>query len=836
MQFFVTGKSFMRSIRIRIVGLVIAIFMVCYTVQAQDSLKAVSLFFGSIVQPLLSPDGQYLYVARKDYQGNLGQANAADIWFSRRLGNSWMPMIHLPYPVNDFADNYPAGIGLNREWIASVKRQEDSIYVQGYRRQGRHWGIDWSALPIVSDSMRYWFDWHLGHNQQTLLFCASSGPDQPADIFLARRLEKDRWSFPERLPSPVNSAYHEATAFLAADGKGLYLSSDRPGGQGGQDLLYSEAHNTSYTSWTNPQNLGSSVNSTGHDTDATIPVTGESCIFVRTRGDTSQIYQHVLPLFARPQSVSLISIKLTSSAALDSFALIIFPLDRPPLQNIIPKTSRSEEQLVLPTGQAYGIYAQTDAPLFSASQIINLSDTPAEPLDYSVYSDTSVLQESRTYQERTGIIRNLQQQLQQTEQEIAQQISRQETSIKRLYQLEFSPLPPGVLNRNDPEMRAIENQYEEARRQQAKQDTPRFSQSEYDLFVSSPILDTLHAETAQERLNRLRQRFRLRQEDGYVSDNPLNAATLDSLEQQAQQPPEFSIFRRDLVRRLQARLFTEVREDVVQRAIPAALQRVHNQLGDNERFILNRDEHDLPQLLSNLEIPIQPPDTTILRPLDTWQRPFADRLNNRLRATLRPLMRSALNDDVRRYFVRVLTHYIKKERQNILEESLYRQIDEQIADEERLGNWNEKLTVPLNPPNMDPVPPEVRISLPLEQARRHRPVELEALLFRPNQATFLAAAIPDLKRIIDFLRQYPTRRVHLVIHTHPGLTHTFASKLTRQRARQIRQYLEQAGIAPERIRTEAMGCSRPKTGNMTPAGLARNQRVEVYFFTEGSKE
>ena len=809
--------------------------MTCYNLQAQDSLQVVPLFPGNtstMLHPLLSPDGQYLYLAREHFTRNLGPEDASDIWVSWRQQNSWMPLVHLGYPVNDFTANYPAGIGLNREWIATLKRTDDSIYVKGYRQAGRRWVNEWSALPALTDSTQYWFDWQISHDQQVLFFCASAGPGYPADIFITRRLRNRGWSLPERLPSPINSPYHEATAFMAADARGLYFSSDRPGGEGGQDLLYSEALNTSYSAWTSPQYLEPPINSPDNDMDASIAVADQPFIFVRSRGDTTQVYQGTLPAFARPQSVSLISVQLVANPTVDSLALVIFPLARPPMQRIIPKTSQSEEQLVLTSGQAYAVYARTNAPLFSPSKIINLSQTSPGQLDYSTYPDTSNLKKNRVYQQRADIIRNLQQQLQVLDRDISRLFSRQEQMMKNLQQLQFPPLPNGTLNRNDPEIRTIERTYDQARKQAANQDTTRFSGSEYNLFVNAPGLDTSSAETARERLDRLRQRFSLRQEEGYVSDTPLSAAKLDSLERQAQQPPDFRMFLDDLVRRFQAEFFPEVLEDVVQRSIPVALQRVRAQAQENELFILNRDQEKLPTMLRDLDMPISPTDTSMIRPLASWQKTFLPMLSDRLRSTVRPLMRSTMNEPVRRYFIGALTYYLKQERKVILEESLGQQIEKQITDEAQSEGWSERLTAPPTPFGVHKPSAEVRVSLRLAHARREHPVELKAMLFRANQATFLAAAIPDLQRIIDYLQQHTAQHVHIAVHTHQNLTHTFARKVTRQRAQQIRQYLERAGIAPERIHTAAMGRSRPKTWGSTPDDLAQNQRVEIYFFAE----
>src|ERR1043165_8629209 len=79
-----------------------------------------------------------------------------------------------------------------------------------------------------------------------------------------KRLKLYTMNFPavERMmtPLPFNSdAYSNAHPAFTADGKMLYFSSDKPGGQGGADLYVSFRDQNGV--WGNPQNLGAGVNS-----------------------------------------------------------------------------------------------------------------------------------------------------------------------------------------------------------------------------------------------------------------------------------------------------------------------------------------------------------------------------------------------------------------------------------------------------------------------------------------------------------------------------------------------------------------------------------------------
>jgi outer membrane protein OmpA-like peptidoglycan-associated protein len=74
-------------------------------------------------------------------------------------------------------------------------------------------------------------------------------------------LEEGEWSEPEKLAfnSMDYSCGHPA---LSADGKTLYFSSDMPGGYGGSDL-YKSTYDGS--SWSQPINLGSAINTPGNE-------------------------------------------------------------------------------------------------------------------------------------------------------------------------------------------------------------------------------------------------------------------------------------------------------------------------------------------------------------------------------------------------------------------------------------------------------------------------------------------------------------------------------------------------------------------------------------------
>lgn len=75
------------------------------------------------------------------------------------------------------------------------------------------------------------------------------------------RLDNGVWSKPEELPFNSNK-YNVAHPTLTKDGKTMYFCSDKPGGMGGKDIYVT---NYDGTDWSEPSNVGDSVNTSGDE-------------------------------------------------------------------------------------------------------------------------------------------------------------------------------------------------------------------------------------------------------------------------------------------------------------------------------------------------------------------------------------------------------------------------------------------------------------------------------------------------------------------------------------------------------------------------------------------
>lgn len=91
---------------------------------------------------------------------------------------------------------------------------------------------------------------------QELLIYKSTNQDD-GDIFHTQ-FKRGEWSKPKRLGGGINSDYKESHAAFSADGKQIFVTSNRKGGYGGMDIYVSEKQKNG--SWGPAKNLGNNIN------------------------------------------------------------------------------------------------------------------------------------------------------------------------------------------------------------------------------------------------------------------------------------------------------------------------------------------------------------------------------------------------------------------------------------------------------------------------------------------------------------------------------------------------------------------------------------------------
>lgn len=102
----------------------------------------------------------------------------------------------------------------------------------------------------------------------------------------------------------------------------------------------------------------------------------------------------------------------------------------------------------------------------------------------------------------------------------------------------------------------------------------------------------------------------------------------------------------------------------------------------------------------------------------------------------------------------------------------------------------------------------------------------DALEFDLGSSVISAKSYESLDQLAELLKKRPEYRIYISGHTDNTGNEKKNQKLSEDRAKAIRIYLQNKGISPGRIKTEGFGSSRPVADNKTPEGRQKNRRVE----------
>jgi outer membrane protein OmpA-like peptidoglycan-associated protein len=99
--------------------------------------------------------------------------------------------------------------------------------------------------------------------------------------------------------------------------------------------------------------------------------------------------------------------------------------------------------------------------------------------------------------------------------------------------------------------------------------------------------------------------------------------------------------------------------------------------------------------------------------------------------------------------------------------------------------------------------------------------------FEFNSAKLKSTAYPELDKILEQMKKYPTSRWKIEGYTDNVGSEAGNVKMSQMRAESVLNYFVSRGIPKGRFEVVGMGSKNPVADNSTPEGRAKNRRVEI---------
>lgn len=774
--------------------------------------------------PLISADGQYLFFVRSAHPQNMGPQNLDDIWmasFDELVG--WKRAINIGGPINNGYDNAVVG----------VAPSGDILYLKDNYRDGANEGIaisylkkrNWSRpvnMPIADFyNLNTAVDFSVGINGEVLLMSVERpGGFGNRDLYLSFRESELQWGEPRPLGANINTSGEEASAYLAPDGKTLFFSSDGHGGFGGLDLFVSKRLDNSWTNWSKPQNLGANICTAEDDYYLSVP--GNSNVAYFSRRDTTGNYQihHVqLSEDLQPEPVLLLSGQImdgeTQASRGGKLTFQQFDYN----QNLIGYNQHLDGsyKLVLPYGENLALHAEANG-YFAVSEYLELSAEGLEEEDLNPANMVAGVNMDANYIQRDEDISKLQLQLKSLNGEL-KSLNDQRKAYKEKLLAERAKLDESetAYLRTDPELEALKHRYRNYLNQ-LNDTIPSLVKEEFTSKGIPPSYDQSKQEDAE--LAEMKARFN----NHYKNELQQKDSEKDNEEYLWEEAMGFGELQKAVEKDLKTELVPVVTRELKKELINEVKKDLEKSL-DRENLKVATERMEQEQLF---------PDEPI-KPKEFKQEPI---IKTDLRKVIQPQVKaqikSELADEVRAVLTSELTYQAKKEKELKLQNELDNKVIAQIRQEEQTGRntsnipkelLQETRTVPA------PVYKEVQQDILLLPVKEGQIIPLNNIFFNPNTAILKPTSFAELSRVVNFLNEHPEMKIEFGGHTNGWSSHAFATKLSKNRAIAVVDYLIEKGVDARRLSSKGYGKTMPIASNDSVEGRKKNQRIEMKILT-----
>ncbi len=248
--------------------------------------------------PAMTADENFLIFTARQGTHDMYDEN---IYVSRKMNGKWMSPQGISPLINGRENEGTSSINGDARILVFTKcgspEGQGSCDIFVTERVGNNWK---APKPIREINSPYW-DSHptLSADGRKIFFTsARPGGQGRMDIWCAEKDTNQVWQPPYNLGPAINTPYDEETPFMHANGQTLYFASDGHPGFGKVDLFYTKKTNGT---WDKPTNLGKAINTSKDESGLFITASGKTglfCLEERRERDliSSQIQVFRLPV------------------------------------------------------------------------------------------------------------------------------------------------------------------------------------------------------------------------------------------------------------------------------------------------------------------------------------------------------------------------------------------------------------------------------------------------------------------------------------------------------------------------------------------------------------
>jgi len=269
--------------------------------------------------PIVSADGKVLFVNRHNHPQNLdGEQDNSDIWMSElQRDGKWGPIKNMGKTVNKYESVWPCGalpdnntILVGTNYYDIVKNKNITSPAFCYRKKN-----GWSAPEKVNIPNCYAtgfgsLDYGIAPSGKAIFMAFERENSYgQTDIFVSLLQNDGSWTEPINIGKTVNTTGKESTPFMAPDNVTLYFCSDGRHGYGGTDIYMTRRLDDTWTNWSEPLNLGPVINTPKDDSEYSLTASGDYAYYVISQDGSfkgKDIYRIKLNESVKPKPTCLV--------------------------------------------------------------------------------------------------------------------------------------------------------------------------------------------------------------------------------------------------------------------------------------------------------------------------------------------------------------------------------------------------------------------------------------------------------------------------------------------------------------------------------------------------